>query len=65
MQFGSWAYSMKDVDIRPIFGNISLKHYIPDGEWDITETSCIRNEVPYDYDQNEVSPFAYRPNGNP
>ena len=55
---------MKDLDIRPIYGNISLENYNPDGEWDITETSCIRTEVPYASCQNEVSPFASRPKGN-
>ena len=55
---------MEDVDIRPIDGDIFLENYIPDGEWDITETNCTRNEAVYPCCPNDVSPFASRPKGN-
>ena len=44
LQFGSWTYSSKSIDVNPLEGEADLGNYITNGEWDITDVKAKRHE---------------------
>ena len=44
LQFGSWTYSSKSIDVNPLEGEADLGNYITNGEWDITDVKATRHE---------------------
>lgn len=44
---GSWTYDGFQVDIMNRSDNVDLSNYVPNGEWDLIKTYCVRKVVYY------------------
>ncbi|XP_021368660.1 neuronal acetylcholine receptor subunit alpha-10-like [Mizuhopecten yessoensis] len=47
MKMGSWAYDGFQVDVLNRSSNIDLTNYVENGEWELINTSSVRNVVTY------------------
>ncbi|RNA37099.1 Cation transporter family [Brachionus plicatilis] len=47
LKIGSWTYDGFQVDIMNRSENIDLSNYVPNGEWDLVRTYCVRRVVYY------------------
>ncbi|KAF7493101.1 Neuronal acetylcholine receptor subunit alpha-10 [Sarcoptes scabiei] len=47
LKLGSWIYDGNNVNIENRTQNVDLANYVPNGEWDLVQTSLIRNVVFY------------------
>ncbi|XP_069138036.1 neuronal acetylcholine receptor subunit alpha-10-like [Argopecten irradians] len=47
MKMGSWAYDGYQVDVLNRSSNVDLSNYVENGEWELINTSAVRNVVTY------------------
>ena len=54
LKFGSWSYDQAQVDLVNKTAEVDLSNYVTNGEWLLTDTYIIRNEMVY-----PISPAVY------